>query len=116
MKVDQLCPKGFVKTDFSFIYIANKKARQRRLMFSAKAVFCAFVNRGGQALKEAPVQFIAEIYRNKLSFRSNRSIVEDIRKGEGKIYGAELLKDLLKLLPDAEEVRVCVLVVIFSQV
>lgn len=104
MKVDQLCPKGFVKTDFSFIYIANKKAR-----LSAKAVFCAFVNRGGQALKEAPVQFISELYRNKLSFRSNRSIVEDIRKGEGKIYGAELLKDLLKLLPDAEEVRVCVL-------
>lgn len=40
----------------------------------------------------------------KLSSRSNRSIVEDIRRGEGKIYGAELLKDLLKLLPDAEEV------------
>lgn len=55
------------------------------------------------------MQFISELYRNKLSFRSNRSIVEDIRKGEGKIYGAELLKDLLKLLPDAEEVRVCVL-------
>uniref|UniRef100_A0A3B4GAF4 FH2 domain containing 1 n=1 Tax=Pundamilia nyererei TaxID=303518 RepID=A0A3B4GAF4_9CICH len=54
---------------------------------------------------EAPVQFISELYRNKLSFRSNRSIVEDIRKGEGKIYGAELLKDLLKLLPDAEEIK-----------
>jgi hypothetical protein len=42
--------------------------------------------------------------------RSNHSIVEDIRQGEGQIYGAELLKDLLKLLPDAEEVcaRVCV--------
>ncbi|XP_076584917.1 FH2 domain-containing protein 1 [Chaetodon auriga] len=37
--------------------------------------------------------------------RSNRSIVEDIRHGEGKIYGAELLKDLLKLLPDAEEIK-----------
>ncbi|XP_029013246.1 FH2 domain-containing protein 1 [Betta splendens] len=37
--------------------------------------------------------------------KSNRSIVEDIRRGEGKIYGAELLKDLLKLLPDAEEVK-----------
>lgn len=41
-----------------------------------------------------------------LTSRSNRSIVEDIRRGEGKIYGAELLKDLLKLLPDAEEVCV----------
>ena len=40
--------------------------------------------------------------------RSNHSIVEDIRQGEGQIYGAELLKDLLKLLPDAEEVCVCV--------
>ncbi|XP_028262911.1 FH2 domain-containing protein 1 [Parambassis ranga] len=37
--------------------------------------------------------------------KSNHSIVEDIRQGEGKIYGAELLKDLLKLLPDAEEVK-----------
>ncbi|KAE8300379.1 FH2 domain-containing protein 1 [Larimichthys crocea] len=37
--------------------------------------------------------------------KSNRSIVEDIRHGEGKIYGAELLKDLLKLLPDAEEIK-----------
>uniref|UniRef100_A0A3Q3EDZ2 FH2 domain containing 1 n=1 Tax=Labrus bergylta TaxID=56723 RepID=A0A3Q3EDZ2_9LABR len=36
--------------------------------------------------------------------RSNSSIVEDIRQGEGKNYGAELLKDLLRLLPDAEEV------------
>lgn len=41
-----------------------------------------------------------------LTSRSNRSIVEDIRQGEGKIYGAELLKDLLKLLPDIEEVCV----------
>uniref|UniRef100_A0A3Q3W8J2 FH2 domain-containing protein n=1 Tax=Mola mola TaxID=94237 RepID=A0A3Q3W8J2_MOLML len=38
-------------------------------------------------------------------FKSNRSIVEDIRRGEGKSYGAELLKDLLKLLPDAEEIK-----------
>ncbi|KAI3353369.1 hypothetical protein L3Q82_019903 [Scortum barcoo] len=37
--------------------------------------------------------------------KSNRSIVEDIRQGEGKIYGAELLKDLLKLLPDTEEIK-----------
>ncbi|XP_051801297.1 FH2 domain-containing protein 1 [Acanthochromis polyacanthus] len=37
--------------------------------------------------------------------KSNRSIVEDIRRGEGKIYGAELLKDLLKLLPDVEEIK-----------
>ncbi|KAM9857376.1 FH2 domain-containing protein 1 [Aulostomus maculatus] len=37
--------------------------------------------------------------------KSNRSIVEDIRQGDGKIYGAELLKDLLKLLPDSEEIK-----------
>ncbi|XP_034542910.1 FH2 domain-containing protein 1 [Notolabrus celidotus] len=37
--------------------------------------------------------------------KSNSSIVEDIRQGEGKIYGAELLKDLLRLLPDAEEIK-----------
>ncbi|KAM9315344.1 FH2 domain-containing protein 1 [Pholidichthys leucotaenia] len=37
--------------------------------------------------------------------KSNRSIVEDIRRGDGKIYGAELLKDLLKLLPDVEEIK-----------
>ncbi|XP_062420475.1 FH2 domain-containing protein 1 [Pungitius pungitius] len=37
--------------------------------------------------------------------KSNRSIVEDIRRGEGKAYGAELLRDLLKLLPDVEEVK-----------
>ncbi|XP_034743461.1 FH2 domain-containing protein 1 [Etheostoma cragini] len=37
--------------------------------------------------------------------KSNRSIVEDIRQGEGKTYGAELLRDLLKLLPDAEEIK-----------
>ncbi|CAL8331111.1 unnamed protein product [Lota lota] len=37
--------------------------------------------------------------------KSNHSIVEDIRQGEGQIYGAELLKDLLKLLPDAEEIK-----------
>ncbi|XP_060912080.1 FH2 domain-containing protein 1 [Labrus mixtus] len=37
--------------------------------------------------------------------KSNSSIVEDIRQGEGKNYGAELLKDLLRLLPDAEEIK-----------
>nr|XP_040043314.1 FH2 domain-containing protein 1 [Gasterosteus aculeatus aculeatus] len=37
--------------------------------------------------------------------KSNCSIVEDIRRGDGKAYGAELLRDLLKLLPDAEEVK-----------
>ncbi|KAM9793037.1 FH2 domain-containing protein 1 [Neosynchiropus ocellatus] len=37
--------------------------------------------------------------------KSNSSIVEDIRRGDGKIYGAELLKDLLKLLPDTEEIK-----------
>ncbi|XP_072320166.1 FH2 domain-containing protein 1 [Eucyclogobius newberryi] len=37
--------------------------------------------------------------------KSNRAIVEDIGRGAGQTYGAELLKDLLKLLPDAEEVK-----------
>ncbi|KAM6940869.1 FH2 domain-containing protein 1 [Lycodopsis pacificus] len=37
--------------------------------------------------------------------KSNRSIVEDVRRGEGKTYGAELLRDLLKLLPDVEEIK-----------
>uniref|UniRef100_A0A3Q2EB16 FH2 domain containing 1 n=1 Tax=Cyprinodon variegatus TaxID=28743 RepID=A0A3Q2EB16_CYPVA len=37
--------------------------------------------------------------------KSNYSIVEDIRRGEGKVYGAELLKDLMKLLPDTEEIK-----------
>nr|XP_057902899.1 FH2 domain-containing protein 1 [Doryrhamphus excisus]XP_057902977.1 FH2 domain-containing protein 1 [Doryrhamphus excisus] len=37
--------------------------------------------------------------------RSNHSIVEDVRRGDGKLYGAELLKDLLKLLPDADEMK-----------
>ncbi|CAL9699954.1 unnamed protein product [Knipowitschia caucasica] len=37
--------------------------------------------------------------------KSNRTIVEDIRRGDGQKYGAELLKDLLKLLPDVEEVK-----------
>uniref|UniRef100_A0A3P8XE21 FH2 domain-containing protein n=2 Tax=Esox lucius TaxID=8010 RepID=A0A3P8XE21_ESOLU len=37
--------------------------------------------------------------------KSNHSIVEDIRQGDGKLYGAELLKDLLKLLPESEEVK-----------
>ncbi|XP_053713924.1 FH2 domain-containing protein 1 isoform X2 [Synchiropus splendidus] len=37
--------------------------------------------------------------------KPNSSIVEDIRRGDGKLYGAELLKDLLKLLPDTEEIK-----------
>ncbi|KAK6325031.1 hypothetical protein J4Q44_G00043730 [Coregonus suidteri] len=37
--------------------------------------------------------------------KSNHSIVEDIRQGDGKLYRAELLKDLLKLLPESEEVK-----------
>lgn len=55
------------------------------------------------------------IEKNVLCFRSNRSIVEDILKGEGKTYGAELLKDLLKLLPDVEEVCVYSVSVAFSK-
>uniref|UniRef100_A0AAY4A864 FH2 domain-containing protein n=1 Tax=Denticeps clupeoides TaxID=299321 RepID=A0AAY4A864_9TELE len=37
--------------------------------------------------------------------KSNNAIVEDIRLGNSKLYGAEPLKELLKLLPEAEEVK-----------
>ncbi|XP_077381506.1 FH2 domain-containing protein 1 [Festucalex cinctus] len=37
--------------------------------------------------------------------KSNRCIVEDIRRGHGGTYGAQPLKDLLKLLPDTDEVK-----------
>ncbi|TRY95313.1 hypothetical protein DNTS_021506 [Danionella cerebrum] len=37
--------------------------------------------------------------------KSNQAIVEDIRLGNSKQYGAEPLKELLKLLPEAEEVK-----------
>ncbi|XP_039996617.1 LOW QUALITY PROTEIN: FH2 domain-containing protein 1-like [Xiphias gladius] len=36
--------------------------------------------------------------------RSNRTIVDDIRHGNSEPYGAEPLRELLKLLPDTEEV------------
>ncbi|XP_055061324.2 FH2 domain-containing protein 1 [Misgurnus anguillicaudatus] len=36
--------------------------------------------------------------------KSNHAIVEDIRLGNSKPYGAEPLKELLKLLPESEEV------------
>lgn len=72
-----------------------------------KVGFITFVNTGERALSEHLCYLSLNLIgTNCLSSRSNRSIVEDIRQGEGKIYGAELLKDLLKLLPDAEEVCV----------
>ncbi|RXN06621.1 FH2 domain-containing 1 [Labeo rohita] len=37
--------------------------------------------------------------------KSNHAIVEDISLGNSKQYGAEPLKELLKLLPEAEEVK-----------
>ncbi|XP_072526514.1 FH2 domain-containing protein 1 [Salminus brasiliensis] len=37
--------------------------------------------------------------------KSNDTIVEDIRLGSSKQYGAEPLKELLKLLPEAEEIK-----------
>ncbi|XP_028314615.1 FH2 domain-containing protein 1 [Gouania willdenowi] len=37
--------------------------------------------------------------------KSIHSIIGDIRRGEGKLYGAEQLKDLLKLLPDEQETK-----------
>ncbi|XP_061686835.1 FH2 domain-containing protein 1 [Syngnathoides biaculeatus] len=37
--------------------------------------------------------------------KSNRCIVEDIRRGHGGTYGAQPLKDLLKLLPDTDETK-----------
>jgi len=40
-----------------------------------------------------------------VSLRPNHAIVEDIRLGNSEQYGTEQLKELLKLLPEAEEVR-----------
>ncbi|KAI7790538.1 FH2 domain-containing protein 1 [Triplophysa rosa] len=37
--------------------------------------------------------------------KSNHAIVEDIRLGNSKQYGAEPLKELLKLLPESDEVK-----------
>ncbi|KAL0970584.1 hypothetical protein UPYG_G00244040 [Umbra pygmaea] len=37
--------------------------------------------------------------------KSNQEIIEDIRHGNSKPYGAALLQDLLKLLPDTEEAK-----------
>uniref|UniRef100_A0A8D3B065 FH2 domain-containing protein n=1 Tax=Scophthalmus maximus TaxID=52904 RepID=A0A8D3B065_SCOMX len=37
--------------------------------------------------------------------RSSRTIVDDIRHGNGEPYGAEPLRELLKLLPETEEVK-----------
>ncbi|XP_008287003.1 FH2 domain-containing protein 1-like [Stegastes partitus] len=37
--------------------------------------------------------------------RSNHSIVDDIRHGNSKAFGAEPLRELLKLLPESEEVK-----------
>ncbi|XP_052351684.1 FH2 domain-containing protein 1-like [Oncorhynchus keta] len=37
--------------------------------------------------------------------KSNQDIIEDIRYGNSQSYGAELLKELLKLLPETEEVK-----------
>ncbi|XP_026200233.1 FH2 domain-containing protein 1-like [Anabas testudineus] len=37
--------------------------------------------------------------------KSNQMIIDDIRDGNSKSYGAETLRELLKLLPDSEEVK-----------
>ncbi|XP_053199596.1 FH2 domain-containing protein 1-like [Scomber japonicus] len=37
--------------------------------------------------------------------RSNQAIVDDIRHGNGELYGAEALRELLKLLPETDEVK-----------
>ncbi|KAK7909972.1 hypothetical protein WMY93_014656 [Mugilogobius chulae] len=37
--------------------------------------------------------------------RSNQSIVEDIRSGNSELYGPEPLRELLKLLPESDEVK-----------
>ncbi|KAL4640405.1 FH2 domain-containing protein 1 [Arapaima gigas] len=37
--------------------------------------------------------------------KSNQSIIEDIRHGNSQLYGPEPLKELLKLLPETEEVK-----------
>lgn len=43
---------------------------------------------------------------NSVSFsRSPQSIVEDIHQGKSEHYGSETLREILKLLPESEEVR-----------
>lgn len=37
--------------------------------------------------------------------RSPQSIVEDIHQGKSEHYGSETLREILKLLPESEEVR-----------
>uniref|UniRef100_A0A8C6TIY5 FH2 domain-containing protein n=1 Tax=Neogobius melanostomus TaxID=47308 RepID=A0A8C6TIY5_9GOBI len=37
--------------------------------------------------------------------RSNQSIMEDIRSGKSELYGPEPLRELLKLLPESDEVK-----------
>lgn len=37
--------------------------------------------------------------------RSNQTIADDIRRGNSEQFGAELLRELLKLLPETEEVK-----------
>ncbi|XP_048826006.1 FH2 domain-containing protein 1 [Brienomyrus brachyistius] len=37
--------------------------------------------------------------------RSNQAIIDDIRHGNSKLYGQEALKELLKLLPESDEVK-----------
>lgn len=37
--------------------------------------------------------------------RSNEAIIEDIRHGNSESFGAEPVRELLKLLPETEEVR-----------
>lgn len=40
-----------------------------------------------------------------MSLRSNHALVEDIRLGNSKQFRLEPLKELLKLLPEEEEVK-----------
>ncbi|GCB67041.1 hypothetical protein scyTo_0015076, partial [Scyliorhinus torazame] len=37
--------------------------------------------------------------------RSNQCIIEDIRSGRSEVYGSEKLRELLKILPEAEEAK-----------
>ena len=49
--------------------------------------------------------FSLSAFTLKCVLRSNQSIIEDIRHGNSDAFGPEPLRELLKLLPDSEEVK-----------
>uniref|UniRef100_A0A4W6BTR6 FH2 domain-containing protein n=1 Tax=Lates calcarifer TaxID=8187 RepID=A0A4W6BTR6_LATCA len=53
--------------------------------------------------EEVSVNFSCKL-KSTFLFRSNQMIVDDIRHGNSEPYGVEPLRELLKLLPETEEV------------